>query len=489
MSTMKPTELVLGDQADENEISTILGRCQVVRRRPTPPASHNGRDDEPNVSVADGDIGGKGDGNCEGIPPGAFVCRYSLAMPSGSAAGSKTVTFTAYDNVGGNEKIEERAAKRHRSAEKDEGEGEGQPVDITEIASSHAPDIVKKRGSGRDTGMQEITDGGGEEVMSERGKAEETGSSTSSGDESDEEAREGGTTSGVSGSSATGDTDSHSTSHKPSQSQPQTPPTSEGSTTKGKILIGSSHQAIVPPVVAEGTYSHRRNPVLVWKPESASEDEVGEYLTKADEVLRAHLKEQGMTIVKYSEFDIFSQDVIDSSNAAENSDVTDGSKKSSKVGVPPGRELVRRKPRLIFRECDIDALLATFHQHGYKKSAALKAVSQSPQDFLILWTQQEKELFDAGFRRYCGSLRMISKGVGTGKSFKQVVDYHYRFKIPYQFRRYRDKKKDQARTMMECIEGRRLRDALLESGEDASVLAARFGSNGGGGGVKKTRNL
>jgi len=40
-----------------------------------------------------------------------------------------------------------------------------------------------------------------------------------------------------------------------------------------------------------------------------------------------------------------------------------------------------------------------------------------------------------------------------------VVDYHYRFKIPDQFRRYQDKKREQAVRMMECIEARRHQDS------------------------------
>lgn len=48
---------------------------------------------------------------------------------------------------------------------------------------------------------------------------------------------------------------------------------------------------------------------------------------------------------------------------------------------------------------------------------------------------------------------MIHKGVET-KSHKDVVDYHYRFKIPDQFRKYQDKKREQAKKMMESAERR-----------------------------------
>ena len=52
IATMTPRELILGDQADDNEVSTILGKCRVVRRAPlskkmtkdeTPPYRYCGR--------------------------------------------------------------------------------------------------------------------------------------------------------------------------------------------------------------------------------------------------------------------------------------------------------------------------------------------------------------------------------------------------------------------------------------------------------------
>ena len=50
---------------------------------------------------------------------------------------------------------------------------------------------------------------------------------------------------------------------------------------------------------------------------------------------------------------------------------------------------------------------------------------------------------------------MIGNYIAPRKTMRDVVDYQYRFKIPDQFRRYQDKKREQALRIMECIEKRR----------------------------------
>lgn len=75
-------------------------------------------------------------------------------------------------------------------------------------------------------------------------------------------------------------------------------------------------------------------------------------------------------------------------------------------------------------------------------------------DYLIAWDLNEKTRFNAGFRRYSGSLRAIYKGMGN-KALPEVIDYHYRFKIPDQFRRVQERKREQAIRMLECIETKR----------------------------------
>lgn len=45
--------------------------------------------------------------------------------------------------------------------------------------------------------------------------------------------------------------------------------------------------------------------------------------------------------------------------------------------------------------------------------------------------------------------------MGETKPLKGVIDYFYRFKIPDQFRKVQERKREQAIRMLECIETKR----------------------------------
>ena len=132
-------------------------------------------------------------------------------------------------------------------------------------------------------------------------------------------------------------------------------------------------------------------------------------------------------------------------------------------------------------KCDADSILTILNAKGYDTKAALSAIKASPQDFLTVWSLQEKELFNSGFRRYSGSLRMISKGIAPSKDFKDVIDYYYQFKIPDQFQLFQNKKREQAVHMMECIEMRRNLNTVIHTNNDRST-------NSKNGGKKKTKD-
>ena len=58
----------------------------------------------------------------------------------------------------------------------------------------------------------------------------------------------------------------------------------------------------------------------------------------------------------------------------------------------------------------------------------------------LYWSAHEKNLFDAGFKKHSGQLRNISLGLPS-KTTSEVIDFHYRFKIPSQYRKYLEKKR------------------------------------------------
>jgi len=79
---------------------------------------------------------------------------------------------------------------------------------------------------------------------------------------------------------------------------------------------------------------------------------------------------------------------------------------------------------------------------------------------------------------------MIAKDVNS-KNFKDVVDYHYRFKIPDQFRRYQEKKREQAKRMLDVVEARRFQETVKLSGNE-ELGGSRHGTSSSG--PKKVRN-
>ena len=110
------------------------------------------------------------------------------------------------------------------------------------------------------------------------------------------------------------------------------------------------------------------------------------------------------------------------------------------------------------REVSIDSLLMQLHECKYNRDTALEKVSANPEKFLVLWNNEERDQFDSNFRVYRDSLRMISKNLSDSKTCKDVVEYHYRFKLIENFRRFKEKKQEQAREMMETAEYRMLKE-------------------------------
>jgi hypothetical protein len=223
-------------------------------------------------------------------------------------------------------------------------------------------------------------------------------------------------------------------------------PETEGSTLIGNISIGPDHQVRVPPFVP-GQIVVSRNPTLVWKPASIPQAILDRYLENASKVLNDYMEQNGL--------------VVDNPYAPLPSARVEAMLRAENNGQPMTLSRMSTASSLssthnkLTRECKLDTLLTILNEHSYNPEEALKTVAASPHDYLTIWTKKEKDLFNSVFRRYSGSLRMISKTLAGSKTFKDVVDYHYRFKIPDQFRRYQEKKREQALRMMECVEKRR----------------------------------
>ncbi|KAL3917182.1 MAG: hypothetical protein SGILL_004833, partial [Bacillariaceae sp.] len=225
----------------------------------------------------------------------------------------------------------------------------------------------------------------------------------------------------------------------------------EGTTEERYIQVGRDYQVFVPPFVPNQRSVSRR-PTMVWKPGMIEQDAIDTYIEDATKVLTPFLRERGWTQEEpYAPF--------------PSERLQELSKSLSQKRLPTLSSVatvgsVAEKTVDALREIDTDALMSNLHSCQYDVTSALAAVSAKPTDFLTIWNPQEKEIFDSGFRRYAGSLRAIYKGMGT-KDLQEVIDYHYRFKIPDQFRRFQERKREQAVRILECVETKRSLNAPI----------------------------
>ena len=245
-------------------------------------------------------------------------------------------------------------------------------------------------------------------------------------------------------------------------------PLSEGANTKGKIQIGPGHQAnlesldLGQPVVS-------RNPQLMWLKEAGAAVNMDKYLDEAAEILHKYLGQKGL-LFQEPYFPLPKEQMQEFFKEFRLSSMT-------LSHLSTGSSMTKRRNWLT-RECKLDKLIELLHTKEYNVEEALKAIMLSPESYLTVWSKVERDLFESGFRRYSGSLRMIAANAVISKSFKDVVDFHYRFMIPGQFRRYQDKKREHAVRMIEIIENRRSEGTSIAPRDDFRRRAPSDGRNG-----------
>lgn len=226
----------------------------------------------------------------------------------------------------------------------------------------------------------------------------------------------------------------------------------EGTTEQRDIRVGHDHQTYVPPF-DRTERSVSRNPELVWKRGGVEQGEIDQYMDGVTNILTPLLRQNMWTQEDpHVPFPIARLEDIAQSLGSErlptlSSISTASSLSSQKIDA--------------LREFDCDAILWNFHTNDYNTPQALAAIKQSPRSFLTVWTQDQTALFNSGFRRFAGSLRATLKDLKPEKTLEDVIDYHYRFKIPYMFNRFQDRKREQAVRMLECIETRRSLDTPI----------------------------
>jgi hypothetical protein len=245
---------------------------------------------------------------------------------------------------------------------------------------------------------------------------------------------------------------------------------------QGNIRQGPKYQVPVPPFNPKATFLSRK-PTLVWSASQASDQEkVKDYFQKAANIITPFAKQQFL-VAGTEPFTLKPPFLAD-----EQKPPMDSTTQWTLSFNSTAAALASLPPETMLRECDTDALLKNLHDQNYDVEAAVVIVSSSPRDFLAKWTIAEREAFDAAFRTHGGSLRSVAialSSVASDKNHRQVIDYYYRFKIPGQFRRYRNKMREQAVRMIECIETKRSQEkevhvsqATARAGNDNSAAPA-----------------
>lgn len=240
----------------------------------------------------------------------------------------------------------------------------------------------------------------------------------------------------------------------------------EGATLRGDIQVGSKYQIKVGPFVP-GSTVRSRGPKLVYKANRISDDDLHAFLNEVADVHNSYLSHQGMTME-----DPYTP--LTQNRAEEIMRETPGNKPLTGSFMSTASMLAGKRSRLL-KECSADALLEILADHDFDTNAALATVKSNLDRITVGWTRSEKEIFDDGFRRHQGALRIIAKAIVPTKTIKDVIDFHYRIKIPDQFRKYQDKKREQAVRMVECIETRKYHESLMSS--QAATTTANNGNN------------
>lgn len=413
IGTMSNRDVILSDQEDDNDVLTILEKCTVLMRRPSK-----------NDSIPT-------------LPHNTFVCRYSISF--GENPGSAVLSpFDGENDLWPSDDaaISVPAVNLESFFKVIEGEVENQSQ--TEGGASFAVlNACSKRC--RENSLLPHPAGN----LSLGGNKRLTAVDIALSSDNDDSVSDATT------SSSCGSDDQFD---------------GKGNT-KGRILVGPEHQVNIMPFTGTSEVV-TRNPIQVWKPNSIDQKDLDAYLIHSANILTPFLKQNSL--------------LMDDPYLPLPSEQVDALvKEHSKTGafltlsnISTASSMSQQRNNLT-RECKTDKLVMTLHLKNYKIDNALNDVATSPRDFVTVWTKKDKELLDSGFRRFSGSLRMISKGIAISKSFKDVVDYHYRFKIPDQFRKYQDKKREHAVQMMNILEGRRGFEAPVQSRSDEIAVAGK----------------
>lgn len=255
------------------------------------------------------------------------------------------------------------------------------------------------------------------------------------------------------------ETSNDSNEENGSAAQPHVQVEGEGSSLRGEIQVGKNYQVEVPPF-KPGLTAGDRKPTLIWKKGAIENGELHSFLQQVAVLHNTYLDKHGLSMEEpYSPLPTGPTEhwmKLQSGRSLTGSFMSTASMLAS-TGVESG---VPSRKTSLRKECDPDEVLRILSEHKYDTKAALADIKSRLGTLNKgAWSHTERDAYDDGFRHHQTDLRRIAKSIMT-RSVKDTIDFHFRYKIPDQFRVFQHRKREQAVRMVECIEARRYQDAI-----------------------------
>jgi hypothetical protein len=246
---------------------------------------------------------------------------------------------------------------------------------------------------------------------------------------------------------------------------------------KQLVLVGTDHQATVPKYNPALQYANTRVvPKVVWKVNSIKDEALNDFAHRLAELHTPYIRGQKLTATEaYSPLN--SED-LEREWRLRSSD-KDVLPTGSTFGTASALSADRRCALL--KECDLDTVLELLHDNGYDVNRLMGYLSFNLDVISCGWTMQDKSIYTREARSADGDLDGIAKKMIPHKTYREIVDYYYRYHIPDKFRILRNRVRSRAVQTLRALNEQRRQSSGIEDatglGPSACLAAADAARN------------